>query len=82
MEIGYEMVSHCLRKDIGCVGAKLLYSNDTIQHAGVFTGVPSMQHMDIETVLEIHRDILDDAPHNSSALLRQHAILVKESLTR
>ncbi len=35
----HEMVSHCLRNDVGCVGAKLLYSNETIQHAGVFTGV-------------------------------------------
>lgn len=30
-----EMVSHVIRPDIGCVGAKLYYSNDTIQHAGV-----------------------------------------------
>ncbi|MGL6472918.1 glycosyltransferase family 2 protein [Aeromonas caviae] len=30
-----EMVSHCLRSEIGCVGAKLYYSNDTLQHAGV-----------------------------------------------
>lgn len=30
-----EMVSYALRKDVGCVGAKLYYSNDTIQHAGV-----------------------------------------------
>ena len=30
-----EMVSHCLRPEIGCVGAKLYYSNDTLQHAGV-----------------------------------------------
>lgn len=30
-----EMVSQCLRPEIGCVGAKLYYSNDTLQHAGV-----------------------------------------------
>jgi GT2 family glycosyltransferase len=30
-----EMVSHALREDIGCVGAKLYYSNDTLQHAGI-----------------------------------------------
>ncbi|MEW6994812.1 glycosyltransferase [Colwelliaceae bacterium MEBiC 14330] len=34
-----EMVSHCLRYDIGCVGAKLYYPNNTIQHAGVVTGI-------------------------------------------
>lgn len=30
-----EMVSEVMRPDIGCVGAKLLYGNGTIQHAGV-----------------------------------------------
>ena len=34
-----EMVSHAIRKDIGCVGAKLLYPNKTIQHAGVIIGI-------------------------------------------
>ncbi|NVK42973.1 MAG: glycosyltransferase family 2 protein [Oceanospirillaceae bacterium] len=34
-----EMLSHALRKDIGCVGAKLLYPDDTIQHAGVILGL-------------------------------------------
>ena len=34
-----EMVSHCIRPDVGCVGAKLLYSNDTIQHGGVIVGI-------------------------------------------
>ncbi len=33
-----EMVSHALRKDIGCVGAKLYYPTQ-IQHAGVVTGI-------------------------------------------
>ena len=31
----HEMVSVCQQKDVGAVGAKLLYSNDTIQHAGM-----------------------------------------------
>jgi len=31
-----ELVSHTLRKDVGAVGAKLLYPNDLIQHAGIF----------------------------------------------
>lgn len=34
-----EMVSHALRPDIGCVGAKLYYSNDTLQHGGVVIGL-------------------------------------------
>ena len=34
-----EMVAHALRAEIGCVGAKLVYSNDTIQHGGVIVGL-------------------------------------------
>lgn len=34
-----EMVSHVLRAEVGAVGAKLLYPNNTIQHAGVIMGV-------------------------------------------
>jgi glycosyltransferase involved in cell wall biosynthesis len=34
-----EMVSHALRPNVGAVGAKLLYPNDTVQHAGVLLGV-------------------------------------------
>ncbi|SIT36296.1 Glycosyl transferase family 2 [Paraburkholderia ribeironis] len=34
-----EMVSVALQKSVGAVGAKLLYPDDTIQHAGVVLGV-------------------------------------------
>jgi GT2 family glycosyltransferase len=34
-----EMVSHALRPEIGCVGAKLLYPNGTVQHGGVIIGL-------------------------------------------
>jgi GT2 family glycosyltransferase len=33
-----ELVSHALRPEIGTVGAKLLYPDNTIQHAGVIVG--------------------------------------------
>ena len=34
-----EMVSHSLRPDVGAVGAKLYYSNNTLQHGGVILGI-------------------------------------------
>ena len=34
-----EMVSHALRPDVGAVGARLWYSNDTLQHGGVILGL-------------------------------------------
>ncbi len=34
-----EMVSHAVRPDVGCVGAKLLYKNNMVQHAGVILGI-------------------------------------------
>jgi O-antigen biosynthesis protein len=34
-----EMVSHAMRPEVGVVGAKLYYSDDTIQHAGVVLGI-------------------------------------------
>lgn len=33
-----EMIGYCMREDVGIVGAKLLYADDTIQHAGVILG--------------------------------------------
>ncbi len=34
-----EMVGHALRPEVGCVGAKLLYKNNMVQHAGVILGI-------------------------------------------
>ncbi|BBP00759.1 glycosyltransferase family 2 protein [Sulfuriferula nivalis] len=35
----HEMVSHVLRPEVGAVGARLLYFDGTIQHAGVILGI-------------------------------------------
>lgn len=37
-----EMISHALRPNVGAVGAKLLYPNGTIQHAGVIMGMTGL----------------------------------------
>ena len=34
-----ELVSHAIRPEVGAVGAKLYYADDTIQHAGVVVGL-------------------------------------------
>ena len=34
-----EMVSHAVRQEVGAVGAKLLFPNNTLQHGGVILGV-------------------------------------------
>ncbi len=33
------MLGYCMREDVGMVGAKLLYNDHTVQHAGVVVGV-------------------------------------------
>ncbi|HIR94263.1 MAG TPA: glycosyltransferase family 2 protein, partial [Candidatus Egerieimonas intestinavium] len=34
-----ELLGYCQREDVGAVGAKLYYPNDTIQHAGIVLGM-------------------------------------------
>jgi GT2 family glycosyltransferase len=40
-----QMVSHAVRPDVGIVGAKLLYEDGTIQHAGVTLGISLASHL-------------------------------------
>lgn len=37
-----ELLGYCMREDVGVVGAKLCYEDDTIQHAGVVIGFGGM----------------------------------------
>lgn len=34
-----EMLANCQRKEVGIVGAKLLYDDNTVQHAGIVVGI-------------------------------------------
>ncbi len=34
-----EMLGYCMRPDVGIVGARLFYEDDTVQHAGVVVGI-------------------------------------------
>ncbi len=34
-----EMLGNCQREDVGIVGAKLLYDDDSVQHAGIVVGI-------------------------------------------
>ncbi len=37
-----DMLAFCMREEVGCVGARLYYGDDTIQHAGVIIGFGSI----------------------------------------
>jgi len=39
------MVRHAVRRDVGIVGAKLLYEDGSIQHAGVTLGIALASHL-------------------------------------
>lgn len=50
-----EMVGHAQRPDVGCVGAKLFYSDGRIQHAGVVVGLGGLAG-------HVHKFLPADAP--------------------
>lgn len=56
------LVSHALRPDVGAVGAKLLYPDNTIQHAGVAIGMGGVAG-------HVHRTLPGDAPGYLNRLL-------------
>jgi GT2 family glycosyltransferase len=65
-----ELVSHAVRPDVGAVGAKLLYPDGTIQHAGMIAGLGGAAE-------HIYRGApRDHAGHGGRALLLQELTIV------
>jgi len=60
-----EMVSHAIRPEVGAVGAKLYYPNNTIQHGGVITGIRGVAG-------HVHRNAQREYPGYFSRLLLTH----------
>jgi O-antigen biosynthesis protein len=61
-----EMVSHAIRPEIGAVGAKLYYPDDTVQHAGTIVGL----HGGADHAFRHHRR--DDRGYLDRLLLTQN----------
>jgi GT2 family glycosyltransferase len=57
-----EMVAHALRPEVGAVGAKLRYGDDTIQHGGVILGIGGVGG-------HAHRRVPADEPGRFSRLM-------------
>ncbi len=75
-----EMVSQAIRPEIGCVGAKLLYPDGTIQHAGVILGLKgyaSHAHKGFEGVAKGYFNRLQ-VVHNVSAVTAACMVVRKE----
>jgi len=65
-----EMVAHAVRPGVGCVGAKLYFPDDTIQHAGVVLGIGGVAghaHKYLPRDASGHGDLLR-LVHNVSAV--------------
>jgi O-antigen biosynthesis protein len=61
-----DMVRHAVRPEVGAVGAKLLYSDGTVQHAGVVMGIGGVAG-------HIHRFLPGDEPGYGGRAVLAHA---------
>jgi GT2 family glycosyltransferase len=80
----HEMVSHVIRQNIGAVGARLLYPNGTVQHAGVILGIGGvadhmMKHISAQSLGYFCRAIL---PQNLSAVTAACMLVKREAFER
>lgn len=76
-----EMLQHACRPEIGCVGAKLYYFDNTIQHAGVILGlwgVAGHAHKNLQRYEKGHQSRLASV-HNLSAVTAA-CLLVKKAI--
>lgn len=79
-----EMVSHVIRPNIGAVGARLLYPNGTVQHAGVILGIGGvadhmMKHISAQSLGYFCRAIL---PQNLSAVTAACMLVKRDAFER
>ena len=64
------MVTHALRPEVGAVGAKLYYADDTVQHAGIVVGMGGVAghvHLHFPRAAAGYMERLQ-VPHNCSAV--------------
>lgn len=62
-----EMLMYCQRKDVGIVGAKLLYPDNTIQHAGIGIGILTIAG-------HYHKNFPKDHPGYMGRMLYAHDV--------
>ena len=63
------MLGFCARPDVGCVGVKLYYPDDTIQHAGVVVCGSGADHLNKNIPRDVHGYFgLDDLQQDLSAV--------------
>jgi GT2 family glycosyltransferase len=67
-----EMVGHAMRRDVGAVGARLLFGDGTIQHAGVVLGVGQFEGgPGIAGHFGFHAPSTDEGYHGQFVLTRE-----------
>ncbi|WP_051331618.1 glycosyltransferase [Methylocaldum szegediense] len=66
-----EMVGHALRPEVGAVGAKLYYADDTLQHGGVILGIYNARGSVGE---HVHRTVPRNSPGYANRLNLTHSL--------